>query len=49
MCFRALNALRGQSTNEIPGMNQDLFANHAFIEKRTPEDLIEEFMLIFQI
>lgn len=43
MAFRALNALRGQSIDGIPGMDENLFANHAEIDHKTPEMLLEEF------
>jgi len=43
MSFRTLNALRGQSAYEIPGMDQDLFAAHVDVSTKSPDDLIAEF------
>ena len=46
MSFKALNALRGQSKDKIPGMEQDLFAKNASIDERTSEELLEEFKAV---
>ena len=44
--YRALVALRGDSTSLLPSMDENLFAANADVSHRTMQDLLEEFNAI---
>lgn len=46
MSYRALTAIRGDSTSLLPAMDENMFAANVNVSGRSMNDLLEEFMAI---